>query len=323
MSETIGIAGYAAAGILGEVPHLVGYRRDRGYPWPPFSPMPERFLPGASSVGKCVGDSWDWWARRVAARTAAKMGADIAVMRNARDAERVIYAEAQREQWKPAEDGSLVHDFTAHLDAGRQPKHDLPDRLAGHVKAWEAFKRDYAVRCVAIERTIYAPSFSSGVGGTADRIVTLGGTSDLVLIDLKSKISQPLSKITPSVEHLIQAVALSQSRYLAIEEHQTTLPLPAISQAGIVYVARDGYHVQWIWPHHTDLLNLTAACIAARAGRDRLGTGAWGTPAVRHLANNGAKLVDVPSELQPVYTARQEDAMKQPDDPFSGLDDDE
>lgn len=302
-NETIGINGYPAAGVLSDTPELVGYRRDRGYPWRPFDAMPEKFIPGASGIGKVLGDDWSWWARRVCARVGARLRNELAEFGNAKDAERHLYAAAEEEQWGPANDGSAVHNYTAHLDAGRTVDHlELPERLNGHVQAWEAFKDKYQVGMLAIERTGYAPEFAGGLGaaGTIDRLITVGTSTRPdapVLCDLKTK-SQPLSKVKVSVEHLMQVVALAHSSVIAIEEQQHLVELPVMPRAVLVYLCRDGFRAQWIDPHQPELIELAAHCIAARAGKDRLGTGAWGTPDVQPLREEAPTLVDAPENKE-------------------------
>lgn len=301
--QTIGIGGYPAAGNLtSDTPELVGYRRGRGYPYRPFDAMPEKFIPGASGIGKVLGDDWSWWARRVCARVAAKMRTELAGYSNAKDAERALYAAAEEEQWQPANDGTSVHLHTALSDAGRSTDHvEIPDRLSGHLEAWEAFKTKYQVGMLAIERTGYAPEFAGGLGaaGTIDRLITVGTSTRPdapVICDLKTK-SQPLSKVKVSVEHLMQVVALAHCTVLAIEEHQQLVELPQMPRAVLVYLCRDGYRAQWIDPHQPELIDLAAHCIAARAGKERLGTGAWGTPDVQPLHDQAPALVDVPTDL--------------------------
>src|SRR5690606_9407118 len=130
----------------------------------PFTPNPDKYIVGASSVGKPAGQDWEWWTRRVTARWAAKHRAEIAEISQQAAAAKWIEDEAKAEQFQAAEDGSLVHSYTAFEDAGRPQQVDLPKHLRSRIDAWWEFKELHGVRIGAIERTGYGPdAFGFGV----------------------------------------------------------------------------------------------------------------------------------------------------------------
>lgn len=302
-TQTIGINGHPAAGHLTDTPELVNYDRTRGYPWQPWDAMPQRFIPGASSIGTAIGEDWTRYTRRTACRVAARMRAELADYTRADDAERALYAAAEHEQRQPMRDGCTVHMYTAIEDAARPQTLELTDHQNAQVDAWRAFKHRNNIRIGWIERTGYAPNLGAGAAGTIDRGIAYtdpdDGVERLAVVDLKTK-TQPLSRVQPRLKDLVQIVALAHSTHLAIEESHQIVELPPIHRGVIVYLSRDGYRAHWIDPRTPDTVQLVIACINAAALKQRVAIGAFGRSEVHRTTGpaSGPTLIAAPKDDQ-------------------------
>ena len=304
-TETIGLFGRPAAGILEDAPEVVIVQRGKGYPWPPFQAKPDDYFDGASSVGKPVGMDWSNIKKYGALKFAATKRRELAEIGDQEAAYGAL------KQWYDPVDkalmefGSAVHLHTARLDAGRSADDvacDDPDRLAACLPAWDAWKNDYGIRFGAIERTLYAAELK--IAGTADRIALaaqppdgLFGPRDMVVVDLKTT-SQPLAKVTPSIEYVAQLTALAQATHIVYEETNELLELPApIRYGALVFVTPEGYRCQWVDTHQPDVVAMVRDIVTVLRAKRALGRGAYGQSAVKRLPKEGDQplLVAAPS----------------------------
>lgn len=309
-TETIGLFGRPAAGILEDAPDVVLVKRGKGYPYPPWAEVPEDFFHGASGVGKPVGTDWSNIAKYGALKFAASQRKELAEISRADAA----YA-ALKEWYKPVDFaamnfGSAVHLVTARLDAGRHVEDvecDDEKRLVGCCAAWEQWKADHAVRFGAIERTLYAAELK--VAGTADRIAVCGnppdgpggqplfGPKDMVVIDLKTT-GQQLGKVEPSIEYVAQLTALAQATHIVHEETKDFTELPApIRYGALVYLTPEGYRTQWIDVHQPTVIGMVRDIVGVLRANRSLGRGAFGLSTVKRIGAQaeGPALVAMPA----------------------------
>ncbi len=292
-----GLHGRPVTGVLGDAPHAVTIKRGRGYPWPPSAPTPSDYFIGASSLGSLV-DPFNGtnWGINEAAKAAGSRRREMADYKNAADVAAAIKAAGQEATTRSRDVGSLIHNVTAHTDAGL-PAPDVSDDLErdGHtvdlgpyLDSYAAFLSDCEVRIGSVERTLYSERLRTA--GTADRLLIMGnppeslgiGPTDLVVADLKTKYGKTLDRVKPSASWAIQLAALATSSHIYYEEYGDVLELPPIGAAVIVLLACDGYRLYRapVEELSAEMASLAAAAHVAKA----LGSGVMGRPHSRHLS---------------------------------------
>jgi hypothetical protein len=82
--------------------------------------------------------------------------------------------------------GTLVHEYTESIDYGIPLEEiEIDPALAGYVRAWLLFRRDWLFTPLYIEKPLY-----DAVGGFAGRIDRIGTVSgDLAIVDIKTTTS--------------------------------------------------------------------------------------------------------------------------------------
>lgn len=80
-----------------------------------------------------------------------------------------------------AQRGTAIHELCADIDMGVEPA-SVPQELAGYIKAYLDFCRDYSPEWLYIEKPLY--NETDGYAGTLDRFGTING--DYYIADIKT-----------------------------------------------------------------------------------------------------------------------------------------
>lgn len=93
---------------------------------------------------------------------------------------------------RAARRGTAVHEATALIDYGEEVEVD--NEILGYVQAWRAFKRDYHVDVIEIERVVFGNVYVDDkphpLCGTLDRVVEIEGKRYILDIKTGSKINK-------------------------------------------------------------------------------------------------------------------------------------
>jgi hypothetical protein len=93
---------------------------------------------------------------------------------------------------RAARRGTAVHEETALIDYGEEV--EVENEILGYVQAWRAFKRDYHVDVIEIERVVFGNVYVDDkphpLCGTLDRVVEIRGKRYILDIKTGSKINK-------------------------------------------------------------------------------------------------------------------------------------
>ena len=313
-TPTPGLFGHLAAGVLGgEAPDTVRFQRGKGYAYPPFQHRAQRYLTGASSLGKPVAKDWAFLERKRAADFAARHREELAAIPSIEAAKKFIEQGAAEMGKQAILTGRAVHEHTAWLDAGYDSPIDLAvrDGAEGMAAAWEAWKTKHQVRFGAIERTLFAPAL--GAAGTADRIAIAEAgpaswpTDRPFVVDIKTT-SMPVGMIDLAIEYLVQGAVLASASEIAFEEggggpdcprgplskpHTHELPAGVFHGFALVWVNPQGEHrTQWVASDEIPIiLTLAGLLNEVKVTAKEVSAGAFGITTYSTPPQRGARKV--------------------------------
>jgi hypothetical protein len=122
--------------------------------------------------------------------------------------------------------GTQVHLLAEQIVRGQDPA--IPEELAGHVKAYRSFLREWSPRFVAVEQMVC--SLSDGFAGTFDGIADLAGQR--WMLDIKTSTGV-------YAEASLQLSAYSAAQFIGRPGDPRRYRLPRVTRFGVIHVQAD------------------------------------------------------------------------------------